>query len=196
MGTNLVTSATKKTNDNLTNDDGEEEDYSDDDYSDDDYDDDDWSRSVPKRKKSDIPDQKKRSKKSKIKTNTGGSRDTIEKITKIERKKKENNNSRSGFMSLSDQNINNKKEKNRNIEEDSMNSTKRFPTKNNKSGDSRNVVIDLESESDEDRMAAMTTTTTMEKINVLDSFDVILPPSIVNGGDNSGGDQCTVLVEV
>jgi len=194
--TNLVTSTTKKTNDNLTNDDGEEEDYSDDDYSDDDYDDGDWSRSVPKRKKSDIPDQKKRSKKSKIKTNTGASRDTIEKITKKEKKKTENNNSRSGFMSLSNENFNKKKEKNRNIEEDSMNSTKRFPTKNNKSGDSRNVVIDLESESDEERMAAMTTTTTMEKINVLDSFDVILPPSIVNGGDNSGGDQCTVLVEV
>jgi len=91
----------------------------------------------------------------------------------------------------------NKKEKNRNIEEDSIKSIKKSPTKNKNSGDSRNVVIDLKSESDDEGVAAMaTTTTTMEKMNVLDSFDVILPPSIVNGGDNSGGDQCTLLIEV
>jgi hypothetical protein len=72
------------------------------------------------------------------------------------------------------------------------------PTKSsNKTGDSKNAVINVESGSDDE---ITTTTPATEKLNILDSFDVILPQSIVNGADNSngggGGDQCTLLVEV
>jgi len=210
--TDLVKSTTKKTSGNVSrklkmwkladvqsdqeggnSDEGKhEEDEKEKNYSDDYVDDNgSRSRSVPKRKKNDVLDQKKRRK------NIGTSRGSIEKMTRNERKKKENNNGRSGFTSLSDENINQKKEKNRNLEEDSVNSRKKAPMKKKNSGDSRNVAIKVESESDDGRTVAATTATiSMEKMNVLDSFDVILPPSIVNGGDNSGGDQCTLLVEV
>ena len=72
------------------------------------------------------------------------------------------------------------------------------PTKSSdKTGDSKNAVIKVESESN-DEITTMTTTPATEKLNILDSFDVILPLSIVNSADNSngGGDQCTLLVEV
>jgi hypothetical protein len=90
-----------------------------------------------------------------------------------------------------------------NNKKDSVKSkSKAPPTKTNKSGDGRNAVIKVECESDDEIMTTATTPAT-EKLNVLDSFDVILPPSIVNGGDSSnggggggGGDQCTLLVEV
>jgi hypothetical protein len=91
-----------------------------------------------------------------------------------------------------------------NNKKDSVKSkSKAPPTKTNKSGDGRNAVIKVECESDDEIMTTATTPAT-EKLNILDSFDVILPPSIVNGGDSSngggggggGGDQCTLLVEV
>ncbi|OEU13860.1 hypothetical protein FRACYDRAFT_242211 [Fragilariopsis cylindrus CCMP1102] len=93
-----------------------------------------------------------------------------------------------------------KKKTNTKSKKDSVISkSKAPPTKSSdKTGDSKNAVIKVESESNDEITTMTTTTPATEKLNILDSFDVILPLSIVNSADNSngGGDQCTLLVEV
>ena len=94
----------------------------------------------------------------------------------------------------------NKKTNTKNKKDSVISKSKAPPTKSSdKTGYSKNAVIKVESESN-DEITTMTTTPATEKLNILDSFDVILPLSIVNSADNSngggGGDQCTLLVEV
>ena len=72
---------------------------------------------------------------------------------------------------------------------------KKSPTKGSKSGDSRKIVpIKVESEDDNGEK----TSTKQKKKGTadLDSFDVVLPSSILKGGGGSSDNQCTVLVEV
>jgi hypothetical protein len=64
-----------------------------------------------------------------------------------------------------------------------------------KSGDSRKEVA-IKVESDDDNGEKTSTRQKKKKMADLDSFDVVLPSSILKGGGGSSDYQCTVLVEV
>ena len=72
---------------------------------------------------------------------------------------------------------------------------KKSPIKGSKSGDSRkNVAIKIES--DDDNGVKTSTRQKKKEMADLDSFDIVLPSSILKGGGGSSDNQCTVLVEV
>jgi hypothetical protein len=72
---------------------------------------------------------------------------------------------------------------------------KKSPAKGSKSGDSRKIVA-IKVESEDDNGEKTSTKQKKKGTADLDSFDVVLPSSILKGGGGSSDNQCTVLVEV